>query len=88
MAWAVDYSNTAKAQLRKLDTRMARRVMDYMDDRVAASNDPRRFGLALNGPLGGLWRYRVGDCRVVYDIQDEVLRVLVVRIGRRDKVYR
>ena len=88
MAWAVDYSNTAKAHLKKLDTRMARRVMDYMDDRVAVSDDPRRFGQALSGPLGSLWRYRIGDCRVVCDIQDEVLRVVVVRIGRRDKVYR
>ena len=88
MAWAIDYADTAKAQLRKLDSNTALRVMNYMDDRVAASDDPRRVGHALTGPLGGLRRYRVGDCRVVCDIQDAVLRILVVRVGRRDKIYR
>lgn len=66
---------------------MAERVVDYMDDRVATREDPRSLGRALTGPMGGLWRYRVGGCRVVCDIQDGVLRVLVVRVGRRDRVY-
>ena len=57
-----------------------------MDHRVAA--DPRRVGQPLTGPLGKLWRYRVGRFRVVCDLQDEAVRVLVVRIGRRDEVYR
>ena len=65
----------------------ARRILDYMDHRVAAA-DPRRVGQPLTGPLGKLWRYRVGQFRVVCDIQDEAVRVLVVRIGRRDEVYR
>ena len=88
MAWAIDYADTAKTQLRKLDADTARRVMNYMEDRVAPLDDPRKAGQALAGPLGGLWRYRVGNCRVVCDIQDVALRVLVVRVGRRDKVYR
>ncbi len=87
MAWTIDYTDTAKSQLRKLDKNTARRIMDYMDERVAPS-DPRRLGQALTGPLGGLWRYRVGDCRIVCDIQDEAIRVLVVRIGQRDRIYR
>ncbi|MCE2501999.1 MAG: type II toxin-antitoxin system RelE/ParE family toxin [Dehalococcoidia bacterium] len=87
MAWTIDYSDTARAQLRRLDRQMAQRVLDYMDERVAAREDPRSLGRALTGPMGGLWRYRVGGCRVVCDIQDDVLRVLVVRVGRRDRVY-
>ena len=67
---------------------MARRVVNFMDERVATRDDPRSIGRALSGPMGGLWRYRVGGCRIVCDIQDEVLRVLVVRLGRRDSVYR
>ena len=59
-----------------------------MDQRVALLDDPRRRGQALTGPLGSLWRYRVGGCRVICDIQDQVLRVLVVRVSRRDQVYR
>ena len=73
--------------MRRLDRQMAGRVVDYMDERVATRDDPRSIGRALTGPMGGLWRYRVGDCRVVCDIQDAVLRVLVVRVGRRDTVY-
>ncbi|MXZ90301.1 MAG: type II toxin-antitoxin system RelE/ParE family toxin [Chloroflexi bacterium] len=87
MAWTIEYSDTARSQLRRLDRQMARRVVDYMGERVAPREDPRSVGRALTGPLGGLWRYRVGDCRVVCEIQDDVLRVLVVRVGRRDNVY-
>ena len=88
MAWTIDYTSTARGQLGRLDRDTALRVVNYMDERVAVLDDPRRIGQALTGPLGGLWRYRVGRCRVICDIQDDVLRVLVVRVGRRDEVYR
>ena len=88
MAWRIEYTDTARTQLRRLDRDMARRIINYMDERVAVLDGPRSVGQALTGPLGGLWRYRVGDCRVICDIQDDALRVLVVRVGRRDQVYR
>ena len=88
MAWAVEYTDTARSQLRKLDRRTARRVLDYMDGVVAASDDPRQRGRGLTGPMGGLWRYRVGRCRIICDLQDDVLRVLVLRVGARDRIYR
>lgn len=59
-----------------------------MDERSAELANPRSTGKALTGPLGGLWRYRVGDCRVVCEIQDGALRVLVVRVGNRREIYR
>ena len=67
---------------------MARRILDYMDAEVATLAHPRDRGKALTGPMGGLWRYRVGRCRVICDIQDDVLRVLVLRVGGRDRIYR
>ncbi len=88
MVWAVEYSDTAKAQLRKLDKQTARRIVDFMDKRVAHLPDPRCMGKALNGPLGAFWRYRVGDYRIIASLEDEVLRILVVRIGHRKEVYR
>ena len=88
MAWTIEYTDTAGAQLRKLDGQAARRILDYMEERVAPADDPRRTGKLLTGPLGGLWRSRVGDCRVVCDIRDAAVRVLVVRIGNRRDVYR
>ena len=88
MAWTIDYTDSAKQQLRKLDKQTARRIIDYMDERIAPLEDPRSTGRALRGPLGEFWRYRVGDCRVICHIQDGALRVLVVRIGKRSEVYR
>ena len=88
MAWTIEYTETARRELRRLDRQTARRILDYMDQRVALLDDARRRGQALTGPLGGLWRYRVGGCRVICDVQDQVLRVLVVRVSGRDQVYR
>ena len=88
MAWTVEYTDTAKGQLRKLDKQVARRIVDFMDERIAALEDPRSTGKALTGPLGAFWRYRVGDCRVICDIQDGALRVLVVQVGNRREIYR
>ena len=88
MAWRIEYTDTARTQLRRLDRDTTRRIINYMDERVAVLDDPRSVGQVFTGPLGGLWRYRVGDCRVICDIQDDALRVLVVRVGRRDRVYR
>ena len=88
MPWKIEYTDTALTQLRKLDKRTARRIVHYMDQRVAGLTNPRSIGRALGGPLAKLWRYRVGDYRVICDIQTGMLRVLVVRVGSRDKVYR
>ena len=88
MAWTIDYTDTARKQLLKLDKQTARRIVDSMDERIASVDDPRSTGKALSGPLGGFWRYRVGDYRVICDVQDSALRVLVVKIGNRREVYR
>ena len=88
MAWTIDYTDTPKEQLRKLDKPIARRIVDFMDERISVSDNPRQSGKALTGPLGGLWRYRVGDYRVICDIQDGALRVLVVEVGNRGNIYR
>lgn len=88
MSWTIEYTATATRQLRKLDRHSALRIVDYMEARVAAAGDPRSVGKALTGPLGGLWRYRVGDHRVICEIVDSTLKVLVVRMGDRKEVYR
>ena len=88
MVWTIEYTETASNQLRKLDKQTARRIVAYLDDRVAVLDDPRSLGRVLTGPFGGLWRYRVGNCRVICDIQARGSRIVVVRIGARDSVYR
>ena len=89
MAWTIDYTDTARRQLRKLDKQAARRILDFMDNRIAGRHNPRDTGKALTGnTLGAYWRYRVGDFRIICDIQDDRLRILVVQIGNRREVYR
>jgi mRNA interferase RelE/StbE len=88
LAWTIEYAKTARDQLRKLDKAVARRIVDYLDTRVAPLQDARQAGKALHGPLGDLWRYRIGDYRIICDIHDRMLIVLVLQIGKRSDVYR
>lgn len=89
MAWRISYTETALKQLRKLDRSTARRVVDFMDERIAPLTDPRSQGKGLHGvAFASLWRYRVGDYRIVCEIQDAAVMVLVVQIGHRREVYR
>ena len=70
-------------------TRRRGRILAFLHGRVATLDDPRSIGEALKGSkLGEFWKYRVGAYRVIARIEDDALRVLVVRIGSRDKVYR
>ena len=88
MAWTIEYTQTARNQLKKLDRPVARRIVDFLDERVATLNDPRTLGKALTGPLGTLWRYRIGDFRVICEMQHQAVRILFVRVGHRGEAYR
>lgn len=89
MAWKIELDRAAVRDLGKLDPRTARRILAFLHGRVAPLEDPRSIGEALKGSkLGEFWKYRVGDYRVIARIEDNALRVLVVRVGRRDKAYR
>lgn len=87
MAWTIDVSDRAVRALRKMDRQTARRIRDELAE-IAELEDPRSRGKALAGNLAGLWRYRVGDYRVVCDIMDGVMVVLVVDVAHRSKVYK
>jgi mRNA interferase RelE/StbE len=89
MAWAVEFDPAAARELKKLDPQASRRILVFLQERVATDSDPRNIGAALKGAqLAELWKYRVGDYRVICSIEDAVLRVLVVRVGHRREVYR
>lgn len=89
MAWRIDLTATAAKQLGKLDKAEARRITAFLRQRLATLEDPRSTGKALTGPqLGAYWRYRVGDYRVICDIQDGALCILVIEVGNRREVYR
>lgn len=89
MAWRIELERRAVKELDKLDPPAARRILRYLHERLAPLDDPRSLGEALRGSdLGEFWKYRVGDYRIIAALLDQRLVVLVVRIGRRDAVYR
>ena len=87
MAWSVELSATAEKQLRKLDRQWQATILDYLEDEVASLADPRTKGKGLVGDRKGLWRYRVGDYRVICQLLDADLIILAVLIGHRKDVY-
>jgi len=89
MAWRIEFDPAAAKELSKLDDQSARRILKFLRQRVAPLADARVIGEAMKGAqFAGLWRYRVGDFRIVVDIADQALRILVVRVGNRREVYR
>ena len=89
MAWTIEIDDKARKQLRKMGSQNAQRVISYLDTRVAPLDVPRTLGRALEGQqFNHLWRYKVGDYRIICDIQDQRLVVLVVEVGHRREIYR
>ena len=88
MGWQIELTDAAHKQLKKLGQVEAKRIRDYLRERVQPLEDPRQLGKPLQGNMGELWRYRVGDYRLIAQIEDERVCVLVVRIGHRREVYR
>ena len=89
MVWRIELDDAAKKDLAKLDKPVAKRITAFIRERLAVLDDPRSIGDALKGPrLGNLWKYRVGDYRIIAAIEDEMVKILVVKIGNRREVYR
>jgi len=86
LACEVEYTATALRQLRKLDRATARRIVDYLDD-VARLDDPRSRGKALVGDRAGIWRYRVGDYRILCELVDAELLIVALEVGHRGAIY-
>ena len=89
MAWRIELSGAARKELGKLDKSVANRINKFLRDRVAQLENPRSIGQALKGErFGTLWKYRVGDYRVIAEIQDERILILILSIGHRREIYR
>ena len=88
MGWQIELTDAAVKQLKKMGHTEAKRIRDYLRERVQPLDDPRQLGKPLQGQMSELWRYRVGDYRLIAQIEDERVCVLVVRIGHRQEGYR
>ena len=80
-------TETFKKQLKKLDAAISKRVLDYLEQ-IELLDNPRSSGKALTSNLSGLWRYRVGDYRILCRICDDKLIITVIEIAHRSTVYR
>ena len=87
MAWQIEISDTARKQLIKLDRQIQANIIRYFRESVATNEDPRRYGAPLRRELTGRWKYRVGAYRLICDIQDERVLVLVLMVGHRSNIY-
>ena len=89
MEWSIELGPRTTRQLKQLDRQVAHRLTRFLFDRLAHLENPRSIGEALKGSeLGDLWKYRVGDYRIIASIEDKLVRILIVRIGNRREVYR
>jgi mRNA interferase RelE/StbE len=89
LAWLIKFSEGAEKDLTKLDKQVAKRITWFLRERVVPLDDPRSIGEALKGSrLGDFWKYRVGDYRIIASIEDQEVRILVVKIGNRREIYR
>lgn len=87
MAWIIEYTDFATRKLESIDKKMADRIKKYLDEKIAIDLNPRRLGKSLHGNLSGYWRYRVGDYRIICEIHDEEVIVLVIDVGHRSRIY-
>ena len=87
MKYQVEYTKSAVKQLKKMDRKIAALILSYIEDKLVDCENPRAYGKALFGDKKEIWRYRVGDYRILAMIEDEVLIITVVEVGHRRSIY-
>lgn len=88
MAWKISFTKNALKQLKKLDKPTARLIVGFLEEKIAGTSDARKYGHALIGDQKGRWRYRIGDYRVLWELRDKELLVVVITLGHRREIYR
>ena len=88
MAWKIEISETAQKQLKKIDKYWQRAILDYLENEIVLLVEPRQRGKALVGDKKGLWRYRIGDFRVICQMLDTELVILTLAIAHQKEVYK
>jgi len=88
MTWRIEFDPAALKELERLNKTVERRIVKFLRDRVANLEDPRQIGGSLQGTRSGLWKYRVGNYRVICSLEHDRLVVLVLQVGHRREVYK
>lgn len=87
MTYDLVFSEQAKKQLNKMDKKVAALIVGWLKKNILNTTNPRQFGKSLTGNHKGEWRYRVGNYRIISEIIDNQVIVLVVSIGHRKDIY-
>ena len=87
MKYNVEYSKIAMNAIKKMESSTSKLIRTWIEKNLIDTENPRIKGKALTGDLKGLWRYRVGDYRILADIQDDKIVILILDIGHRSKIY-
>jgi mRNA interferase RelE/StbE len=87
LAWKIEYDRRVVKDMKKMDRKAQQTILEYFDERIAPSPDPREFGKSLSSSFSGLWRYSIGDYRAICRTEDEKLVVLVLRAAHRSTDY-
>lgn len=88
MKWKIEFDIRVAKDLKKLSHEARERILNFLEEKIETEEDPRRLGEPLTGTLSGLWRYRIGDYRIISLIEDDRFIVLVVRDAHRKEAYR
>jgi mRNA interferase RelE/StbE len=87
LAWIIKPTRRFERELGRLDRSIQRKILAFLETRLAPADNPRAFGKALGYDLAGFWRYRVGDYRILCKIEDDQLVIVAVSVGHRSTVY-
>ena len=87
MSWVVVWDEAALRDMKSLPRQIQERVFTYFDERIIPAEHPRQFGKGLSGNKSGLWRYRVGDYRILCNLIDNKLELEILAVGHRKDVY-
>jgi mRNA interferase RelE/StbE len=87
LTWKIEFDPKAAKELKKLDRLAQKRIIDYLKKQIINQENPRIFGKSLTGNKQGLWRYRIGNYRIICQILNEKLIILVIKVGHRKSVY-
>ncbi|MBD5518949.1 MAG: type II toxin-antitoxin system RelE/ParE family toxin [Lachnospiraceae bacterium] len=85
--YKVEYASLAIKQLKKLDKHISALIIGWIEKNLVDCEDPRQYGKGLVANRSGEWRYRIGDYRILADIQDDKLVILIITVGHRREVY-
>ncbi len=87
MTYHVEFSQNALKELKRLDKHTAAMIIGWIRKNLEGCEDPRQHGKGLTANRSGQWRYRIGDYRLLTDIQDSKVVILILQVGHRGENY-